>query len=80
MRLAQGGDGTIRAFNSFALRTVPISEQRCRLEIVDYFDMKGWFPTWIANRFHTGTFSQSLHARLWRHLSSSRQGQRSSAA
>lgn len=34
-----------RAFNSFALRTVPLGDSRCRLEITDYFDMRGWFPT-----------------------------------
>ena len=41
----QGEDGTTRAFNSFALRTVPLDAGRCRLEVVDYFDMRGWFPT-----------------------------------
>lgn len=41
----QGEDGTTRAFNSFALRTVPLDANRCRLEVVDYFDMRGWFPT-----------------------------------
>ena len=66
--MRQGADGTIRAFNSFALRAVPLGAQRCRLEMVDYFDMKGWFVTWVANKFHTGTFYQSLTGRLWKHL------------
>ena len=59
--------------NSFALRTVPLGEARCRLELYDYFDMRGWFSTWISNKFHTGTFCQSLHRRLWRHLGAGRQ-------
>ncbi|KAK9909826.1 hypothetical protein WJX75_008093 [Coccomyxa subellipsoidea] len=66
--LPSGGDGLTRAFNSFALRTVPLGDSRCRLEITDYFDMRGWFPTWIANKFHKEMFCQRLHKRLWQHL------------
>ncbi|BDA42898.1 hypothetical protein COCOBI_03-7910 [Coccomyxa sp. Obi] len=66
--LPPGADGLTRAFNSFALRTVPLDDARCRLEIVDYFDMRGWFPTWIANKFHKEMFCQKLHKRLWQHL------------
>ncbi|EIE24484.1 hypothetical protein COCSUDRAFT_40869 [Coccomyxa subellipsoidea C-169] len=66
--LPPGGDGLTRAFNSFALRTVALGPDRCRLEIVDFFDMRGWFPTWIANKFHKDMFCQKLHKRLWQHL------------
>ena len=40
----QGADGSTRAFNSFALRTRDLEPGTCSLEVLDYFDMRGWFP------------------------------------
>ena len=40
----QGADGSTRAFNSFALRTRELEPGTCSLEVLDYFDMRGWFP------------------------------------
>ncbi len=42
--LLQGKDGATRAFNSFALRTQDLEPGTCSLEVLDYFDMRGWFP------------------------------------
>ena len=42
--LQQGADGSTRAFNSFALRTRDLEPGTCSLEVLDYFDMRGWFP------------------------------------
>jgi len=41
--LLQGKDGATRAFNSFALRTHDLEPGTCSLEVLDYFDMRGWF-------------------------------------
>ena len=42
--MVQGADGSTRAFNSFALRTADLEPGSCSLEVLDYFDMRGWFP------------------------------------
>ncbi|CAL5222367.1 g4721 [Coccomyxa viridis] len=65
-----GADGSTRAFNSFAIKTQDLEPGTCSLEVLDYFDMRGWFPVWIANKFHKDTFCQSMHKRLWQHLDS----------
>ena len=41
---SQGADGSTRAFNSFALKTQDLEPGTCSLEVLDYFDMRGWFP------------------------------------
>lgn len=40
----QGADGSTRAFNSFAIKTQDLEPGTCSLEVLDYFDMRGWFP------------------------------------
>ncbi len=42
--ILQGADGSTRAFNSFAIKTADLEPGTCSLEVLDYFDMRGWFP------------------------------------
>lgn len=64
--MPQGGDGTVRAINTFALRTGAARSSGSALQILDFFDMRGddFMPTPEANRWHAHAFVQDMLARL----------------
>jgi hypothetical protein len=63
---SQGGDGTVRAINTFALRTGAGRGGGAALQILDFFDMRGddFMTTPDANRWHAHEFVQDILGRL----------------
>lgn len=56
--------GVVRALNTFAARTEPLGEGRCRVVFLNYADMGGNFPSAVMNRVGTRSFLQGVYKRL----------------